>query len=116
MRRRKAPQGRLTSLDFDAKAQPLGYGWLLDGWPVERIFARARELSTDSLQSAIERGMMLLYLRSERKLLLKNADYDKYHIGISRRDGHKFMKLATHPRMDRTTGRNQEIGTPVISC
>ena len=60
------------------------------------LIARIRELSTDSLESAIERGYLL------KELGLKWHEYETKRVGISYQTAYKLMSLVDHERMGRT--------------
>ena len=59
------------------------------------LIARIRELSADSLESAIERGYLL------KQLNLKWHEYEAKRVGISYQTAYKLMNLVDHERMRR---------------
>ena len=85
------------------RARDLKYAWFLEQWPIERVFARTRDLSRDRdfLPIAQERGLMLLYYRAFHGLFLVDSDYKTYDIGIKKSQASIYKKLVTHPRMYR---------------
>jgi DNA modification methylase len=64
-------------------------------WPEERLIARVRELSNDSLEGAIERGYIL------KRLNLAWHDYESKKVGISHHTAYRLIALVDHPRMQR---------------
>jgi DNA modification methylase len=59
------------------------------------LIARIRELSSDSLESAIERGHLL------KELNLKWHEYEAKRVGVSHQTAYKLMALVDHERMRR---------------
>jgi hypothetical protein len=59
------------------------------------LIARIRELSADSLESAIERGYLL------KELGLKWHEYKAKRVGISYQTAYKLITLVDHERMGR---------------
>ncbi len=59
----------------------------------KRLIARVRELSSDSLEGAIERGYLL------KRLNLAWHEYESKRVGITYSTGYQLMKLVDHPRM-----------------
>jgi site-specific DNA-methyltransferase (adenine-specific) len=62
----------------------------------QRLIARVKELSADTLETAIERGKIL------KCLDLKWHEYESRKIGITWRTAYRLMELVDHPRMDRS--------------
>jgi site-specific DNA-methyltransferase (adenine-specific) len=67
-----------------------------DDAEVQRLIARVRELSADTLETAIERGRILKHLD------LAWHEYESRKIGITWRTAYRLMALVDHPRMMRT--------------
>lgn len=61
----------------------------------ERLIARIRELSNDTLDGAIERGHIL------KTLNLAWHEYDSKKLGITFQTGYRLIALVDHPRMQR---------------
>jgi len=61
------------------------------------LIARVRELSADTLDTAIERGRILKVLN------LKWTDYETKHVGITFHTGYRLITLVDHPRMQDET-------------
>jgi site-specific DNA-methyltransferase (adenine-specific)/site-specific DNA-methyltransferase (cytosine-N4-specific) len=59
------------------------------------MIARIRELSADSLDSAMERGYLL------KELNLKEIEYQAKRVGVSYRTGRKLIAMVDHERMRR---------------
>jgi hypothetical protein len=66
-----------------------------DDWDETRLIARQKELSTETLHTAIERGRIL------KKLRLKPDEYKSKNTGITFKTGYRLIQLATSPRMGR---------------
>src|SRR5580700_8297726 len=64
-------------------------------WPEARLISRQKELSTETLYTAIERGLILKHLG------LRREEYELKDVGITGRTGDKLITLATSPRMQR---------------
>jgi hypothetical protein len=64
-------------------------------WPEERLIARIRELSNDSLEGAIERGLIL------KTLNLAWHEYESKKVGISHHTAYRLIALVDHQRMHR---------------
>jgi DNA modification methylase len=64
-------------------------------WPEQRLIARVRELSNDSLEGAIERGLIL------KTLNLAWHEYASKKVGISHHTAYRLIALVDHPRMQR---------------
>ena len=63
-----------------------------DGWDETRLIDRQRELSPETLLTAIDRGLIL------KRLELSKEDYERKNIGITWRHGYRLINLATSPR------------------
>jgi site-specific DNA-methyltransferase (adenine-specific) len=60
------------------------------------LISRIKELSSDSLEGAIERGHIL------KTLDLAWHEYESKNVGISFQTGYRLISLVDHPRMQRT--------------
>jgi hypothetical protein len=83
----------------DASALMTNYVWFKYKWKPHYVIDRIREFDSTSTTTAIERGLMLCYLRLTQKMFLVESDYEKYKVGFGARTGEMYITIATNPRM-----------------